>query len=95
LGFVAFANPEESPDRMDDVARRLTKCFQVVFPDLPEAKIAFASQSSVETWDSIATVTLGNVVEEEFSLEMDFEILPELNSFDRMLAWVRAEGKVS
>ncbi len=80
---------------MDDVARRLTKCFQVVFPDLPEAKIPFVSQSSVESWDSIAAVTLGNVVEEEFSLKMDFEILPELNSYDRMLVWVRSEAKAS
>jgi acyl carrier protein len=78
---------------MDDIERRLTKCFQVVFPDLPETKIPLASQSSVETWDSIAAVTLGNVVEEEFSLAMDFEILPELNSFDRMLGWVRSEAK--
>jgi acyl carrier protein len=80
---------------MDDIEHRLTKCFQVVFPELPEAKIASASQSSVEAWDSIAAITLGNVVEEEFSIEMDFETLPELNSFDRMLAWVRSEAKVS
>ena len=76
---------------MDDVARRLMKCFQVVFPNLPEAKIASASQSTVESWDSIATVTLGNVIEEEFSIEMDFEALAELNSFESMLAWVKSK----
>ena len=80
---------------MDDAATRLVKCFQVVFPDLPPAKIASASQSTVETWDSIAAVTLGNVIEEEFSIEMDFELLAELNSFDRMLAWVHSTAKVS
>ena len=66
-----------------------------MFPDLPEAKIATASQSSVETWDSIAGVTLANVIEEEFSIEMDFELLPELDSFDHMLAWVRSAKGVS
>ena len=80
---------------MDDVSRRLTKCFQVVFPNLPEAEVALASQSSIETWDSIATITLGNVIEEEFSVTMDFEILPELNSFDGMLAWVRSQAKAA
>lgn len=80
---------------MDDVARRLTRCFQVVFPDLPETEIASASQSSIATWDSIATITLGNVIEEEFGVEMDFEILPDLNSFDRMLVWVRSQAKAA
>jgi acyl carrier protein len=78
---------------MDDVSRRLTKCFQVVFPGVPEAEIASASQASIETWDSIATITLGNVIEEEFAVEMDYEALPELNSFERMLAWVRTQAK--
>jgi acyl carrier protein len=78
---------------MDDLARRLTKCFQVVFPDLDEGNIPSASQATMETWDSIATITLGNVIEEEFSVEMDFEKLPDLNSFDRMLGWVRSQTK--
>jgi hypothetical protein len=84
----------EDEDRMDDVSRRLTKCFEVVFPGVPESKIASASQASIDTWDSIATITLGNVIEEEFAVEMDFDILPELNSFERMLRWVRSETKV-
>lgn len=80
---------------MDDVSLRLAKCFQVVFPGLPESKIAAASQQTVESWDSIATITLGNVVEEEFGVEMDFDSLPELNSFERMLGWVRSQGKLA
>ena len=78
---------------MDETKRRVVKCFQAVFPDVPEAEIPAASQSSIETWDSIAAVTLGNVVEEEFSIPMDFDRLPELNSFDSVLAWVRSEVK--
>ena len=69
--------------------------FSSCFPDLPETEIASASQSSIGTWDSVATITLGNVIEEEFSVEMDFEILPDLNSFDRMLAWVRSRAKAA
>jgi len=84
---------EES--RMDDLALRLMRCFQVVFPSLPEAKIAEASQSSVENWDSIATITLGTVIEEEFSVQMDFEKLPDLDSFAKMLTWVRSRTGLS
>jgi acyl carrier protein len=67
----------------------------VVFPGLREAEIASASQSSIETWDSIATITLVSVIEEEFAVTMDYEVLPDLNSFEPMLAWVRAQAKAA
>ena len=74
---------------MNDVKPRLVKCFHAVFPNLSEAELVSATQDSNEAWDSIAAVTLANVIEEEFSIEMDFERLAELNSFDRMLAFIQ------
>ena len=48
---------------MDNLRSRLVSCFQIVFPDLPESDIGSASQESVVQWDSIAEITLMNVIE--------------------------------
>ena len=67
---------------MNDVTPRLIRCFQAVFPDMPEAQIPAATQQSVPTWDSVATVTLVNVVDEEFNVELDLEQLDQFDSFE-------------
>jgi len=68
---------------MNEVDARLLRCFRVVFPNLPETDLRAASQDSIETWDSVATITLANVIEDEFHRPVDFERLAELTSFDR------------
>jgi acyl carrier protein len=75
---------------MDEVQKRLVKCFAAVFPDLSEDDIVFASQDSVSAWDSVSAIILLNVIEEEFGLAIDLEALPELNSFELILRYVRA-----
>lgn len=67
---------------MTDIAPRLVKCFQLVFPQLPESEAAAASQVSLKEWDSVAAITLVNVIEEEFQVQIDFDHLAELDSFD-------------
>ena len=52
---------------MHDVETRLVGCFQAVFPDLADADIRKASQETMDQWDSVAAITLVNVIEEEFS----------------------------
>ena len=74
--------------------RRLVSCFQTVFPDLPEESIPSATQATVPAWDSIAAITLVNVIEEEFQLQMDFDLLAELDSFPRILKYLEQQ-KVS
>ena len=68
---------------MNDVDARLLRCFRVVFPNVAETDLRTASQDSIETWDSVATITLPNVIEDEFHRPVDFERLDELTSFDR------------
>ena len=68
---------------MNDIESRLIKCFQAVFPDLAEADITAATQDSVAVWDSVATITLANVIEDEFHQPVDFDQLSELTSFKR------------
>lgn len=78
---------------MDNVEQRLVNVFRTVFPDLPPEKIRTASQSSVETWDSVAAITLMNLVEEEFAIEMDFDEVGELTSFSSIAEYLK--GKLS
>ncbi|MFI4941991.1 MAG: acyl carrier protein [Burkholderiales bacterium] len=66
---------------MSDVRERLTGCFVAVFPSLSAEQAATASNETLDTWDSLATVTLVNVIEEEFHLQIDPEDFSEILSF--------------
>jgi acyl carrier protein len=74
---------------MDHIATRLINCFQTVFPDLPAARIPAASQSSIAAWDSTAAIVLVNVVEDEFGIQVDFDRLGELDSFERICQYLK------
>ena len=73
---------------MENVEQRLEKIFATVFPDLPEAQIKSASQDTVDTWDSVAAITLVNLIEEEFGIEMDFDDVADLTSFEKILDYL-------
>lgn len=74
---------------MPDLASRLLASFQTVFPDLPEPELRAASQSTVPAWDSVAAITLANVIEEDFQLEIDFDDLADLDSFSGILDYLK------
>ena len=74
---------------MDETRARLIKCFETVFPDMPAEEIPNATQSSVAGWDSIAAITLINVIEEEFQITLDLEMAGELDSFSKILEYLR------
>jgi acyl carrier protein len=78
---------------MDNVEQRLEKIFETVFPDLPQDRIATASQDSVENWDSVAAITLMNLIEEEFGFQMDLDDVGDLTSFPKLLEYLK--GRVS
>ena len=63
----------------------------MVFPDFPADRITSATQDTVQTWDSVAAITLMNLIEEEFSIQMDFEDLGELTSFQKILTYVNGK----
>ena len=79
---------------MDDARTRLVKCFQIVFPDLSERDALEASQATLAAWDSVAAITLVNVVEDEFGIEMDLDALADLDSFDKVCKYVRTNVPV-
>jgi acyl carrier protein len=74
---------------MDETQASLVRCFSAVFPSLAASDMAQASTASVKEWDSVASVTLFAMIEEQFGIEMDIQDLAEMVSFERILAYLR------
>jgi acyl carrier protein len=66
---------------MLDQDERLLRCFSSVFPALTKEEIESATAESVGVWDSLSTVTLAAVIQEEFNVEIDPDALPNLDSY--------------
>jgi acyl carrier protein len=71
---------------MIETKQRLLRCFRAVFPDLSEEELERASQTSLASWDSVNTVTLMTLVEEEFGIQFAPEDIEDLSSFGLFLA---------
>jgi acyl carrier protein len=78
---------------MNDQEERLTGCFLAVFPDLATNEIAQASSTSVQSWDSVANVTLLAVVEEEFGINIEVDDLAKFDSFKGILIYLQEVDK--
>ena len=74
---------------MDDITPKLIGCFRIVFPDTPEQEITRLSIDNTAAWDSIAAITLMNVIEDEFGTKVDLEHIAELDSFARVRDYVQ------
>jgi len=72
---------------MDSTNARLRKCFGRVFPDLNEEQTLQASAAGVTQWDSLATLKLLALIEEEFGVIIDLDDLesPSFKSFLDMI----------
>jgi acyl carrier protein len=80
---------------MPDVETRLVECFRVVFPDLSDADIRLASPEKVQQWDSVAAITLVNVIEEQFDTQIDYDRLSEFDSFGKVLNYLTVDRGVT
>jgi acyl carrier protein len=60
---------------------RLLNCFEAVFPELPPDDVPTAAIASMPEWDSLATVTLMSLIEEEFSITISTDDLELFISF--------------
>jgi acyl carrier protein len=78
---------------MDEMEKRLAACFSAVLPELAAEEIPQASANSVKSWDSVATITLIAVVEEEFGISIDIEDPAQFDSFQQILAYLREGAK--
>ena len=78
----------------DRVQSRLARCFGLVFPELGPDEIPLASPASVGTWDSLASINLVAVIEEEFGIQVELEELEDMMSFATILDLVeRRNGR--
>jgi acyl carrier protein len=69
---------------------RLLRCFASVFPGLSPEEIRRTSAQEQGIWDSLATVTLISVIQEEFQLEIEPEMLEHLDSFEAFRRYIFA-----
>jgi|HubBroStandDraft_6_1064221.scaffolds.fasta_scaffold2081177_1 acyl carrier protein len=77
---------------MDDTQARLARCFSAVFPSLSSEDVLKATTTNVKGWDSVASVTLFAMIEEEYGVEMDLQDLAEMVSFQRILAYLQRDA---
>ena len=77
---------------MDKLQQRLANCFCAVFPELSSEEAIQASPATVQSWDSVAVVTLLTVIEEEFGISIDEEDPATFDSFQRVLAYLQENG---
>jgi acyl carrier protein len=73
---------------MSEPNQRLIQCFAAVFPGLRPDQIPGSSVENVPNWDSLATVTLATVLDQEFGAKIDVFDLPELRSFAAAQAYL-------
>ena len=77
---------------MSEREDRLVRCFASVFPWLAPEEIENVSAESAENWDSLTTVTLAAVVQEEFGVDIDPDSLLKLDSFNAFRGYLRSLG---
>jgi len=80
---------------MDSTNARLRKCFGTIFPDLTDEQTLQASAAGLTEWDSLATLNLLALIEEEFGVTIDLDEL-EAPSFKIFLELIEssANGQV-
>jgi acyl carrier protein len=76
---------------MDELRPRLAQCFATVFPNLGPDEITQASPASVGSWDSLATINLVSVLEEEFGMQFPPEDLQDLVSYEMILNYLESK----
>lgn len=73
---------------MDAMEQKLVSCFSAVLPELSPDEIPHASAANSLSWDSVATVSLIAVIEEEFGISIEMDDLSEFDSFQGILRYL-------
>jgi acyl carrier protein len=80
---------------MNDIEARLASCFAAVLPELSADEIRTASASGTAGWDSVTTVTLIAVIEDEFQIAIDLDDPARFDSFHGILDYLRGRVGVA
>lgn len=73
---------------MNNVTERLTRIFAAIFPELTQEEILLASPASVAAWNSLATINLVSLIEEEFEIDIPPDRFQDLGSFELVLDYL-------
>jgi len=73
---------------MADAQARLIRCFAGVLRDVPAREIPKVNLTTLDGWDSVTTVTLLTVIQDEFGVEIEPEDIERLTSFDSVLKYL-------
>lgn len=73
---------------MPNTPARLAKCFLAVFPELKPEDVTLAAPTTVTDWDSVASVNLLTVIEEEFGVQVDFTDVLETLSYEQLCVYL-------
>lgn len=74
---------------MTDLEPRLDSCFETVFPTVSSDEVRSLSAEVLDEWDSVATVMLISVIEEEFDITFSDDAIERAVSYGELLAYVR------
>ena len=83
---------------MDPLKEKLISCFLAVMPDLSADDVPQASAGNASNWDSVTTVSLIAVVEEEFGISIESDDLSHFDSFESILGYLKkraAQGSLN
>lgn len=75
---------------MTDIEQRLTGCFTAAFPDIESGSIPQLVASECDAWDSLATVNLAGLIEEEFDLDINPDDAKNFVSFAKIAEFLSA-----
>jgi acyl carrier protein len=75
-----------------ELRSRLVACFAAAFPNLGPEEIPRAAVSSLPEWDSLASMTLIALIEEEFGPRAAAADILRLTSFSWILDHLREHG---
>jgi len=65
----------------EKVRRRLTRVFTAILPQVDVANIENATMDNTENWDSLATLSLFTLAEEEFGIKLGLDLIVSTKSF--------------
>ena len=68
----------------NEIHAQLEECFAIVFPDLAPGEIPSATMESVSQWDSLGSLTLAQVLQEMFQVQIEVDDIPSLVSFEKI-----------
>jgi acyl carrier protein len=77
---------------MDSTKARLLACFSRVFPDLTDEQTTDARVGGIPEWDSLATVNLLALIEEEFGVSLDLDDFEDTMSFQGVLKRIKGSA---